>query len=215
MPPHAVTLAVPRDARLRAPDWIVVIQPSVAWMAVIAGGTRSVPVIDALLQSWARLPPDRATSLILDAARRALFDPGALRERAVTYPRLARRRAFERLLSDLARGPQSYLEHIAMTRVFNTRDFREFSRQVPVRAPGQRYVLDMFHADARVAVELDGRLFHGDDVARRRDLAREADLASMGITTIRLTFEDITRRPEWCRARVRSAIVARRRRDVA
>jgi very-short-patch-repair endonuclease len=102
-----------------------------------------------------------------------------------------------------------------MTRVFNTRDFRGFARQVPVRAPGRRYILDMFHADARVAVELDGRLFHGDDLARRRDLARDTDLASMGITTIRLTFEDITRRPQWCRARVRAAISAHRRRGVA
>jgi very-short-patch-repair endonuclease len=121
----------------------------------------------------------------------------------------------ERLLADLSRGPESYLEHVALTRVFNTRDFRGFGRQVPVRAPGQRYILDMFHADARVAVELDGRLFHGDDIARRRDLARDTDLASMGITTIRLTFEDITRRPHWCRARVRAAIVARQRRGVA
>ncbi len=214
-PPPRVTLAAPRDARLRPPEWIVVIQPSVAWVAVTVAGARSVPALDALLQSWTQLPPDRAMSLLLDAARRGRFDAGDLRQRALSYPRLARRRALERLLADLARGPQSYLEHVAMTRVFNTYDFRGFTRQVPVRAPGRRYVLDMWHADARVAVELDGRLFHGDDAARRRDLARDTDLASMGITTIRLTFEDVTGRPQWCRARVRAAIAARQRRSAA
>jgi hypothetical protein len=33
----------------------------------------------------------------------------------------------------------------------------------------------------------------------------------LGITTIRLTFEDVTGRPEWCRSHVRAALTARRR----
>ena len=101
-----------------------------------------------------------------------------LAERAAARPRLHDRRGFMRLVAQLEGGAESYLEHLAMTRVFNTREFAGFARQVPVRARTRRYVLDMYSADARLAIELDGRRFHSDDVARRRDLARDADLAS-------------------------------------
>jgi very-short-patch-repair endonuclease len=175
-------------------------------------GVRAVPVVDAVIQAWNQLPMDRATSMILDGARRDRFRAADLAERIADYPRIRGRRALVRLLGELRGGIESYLEHLASTRVFNTRDFAGFRRQAPVRACGQRFVLDMFHEHARVAVELDGRAFPSDDSDRRRDLARDAILASVGIMTIRLTFEDITQRPEWCRARVRNALSSARRR---
>ena len=209
-PPH-VTLATDRDTRLRGPDWLVVLRTSVPLAPVRARGLALASVPDALLQAWGQLPQDRASSLILDAARDRRVRATDLANRARDYPRIPRRRALDRLLADLGGGAESFLEHVAMTRVFNTRPFAGFERQVSVAVAGRRYVLDMYDASSRVAVELDGRRFHGDDAARRRDLARDADLASVGITTIRLTFEDVTGRPEWCRARVRRAISARRR----
>ncbi len=173
-------------------------------------GHRVVALDDALIQSWCALPRANRATPIIDAVRDDRIDAASLANRSTSYPRISDRRALSRLLSDLAQGAESYLERVAMTRVFNTREFAGVERQVPVRAGGHRYVLDMFDARSRTAVELDGRRFHGDDASRRRDLARDANLASVGITVIRLTFEDVTERPAWCRARVLGAIRARR-----
>ena len=169
-----------------------------------------VPPVDALIQAWGQIGGGAAASMAFDGVRRGVVRVDDVRLRLAEYPRVRDRRALERLLVELRGGVQSHLEHLAATCVFNTRDFAGFARQVGVRAGGQRYVLDMLHADAGVAIELDGRAFHSDDAARRRDLARDANLATVGIATIRLTYEDITRRPEWCRSRARRAIAARR-----
>lgn len=209
--PPTVTLCVPRTTRLRGPEWIRVIQPSVDMARAHAGGLRVVPPLDAVIQAWSELGTGRGTALILNAVRRERITANALRVRASAYPRIRARRALIALLDPLDDGAESYLEHLAATRVFNTAEFRAFHRQHPVRAGGRTYVLDMYDDSARVAVELDGRAFHGEDASRRRDLERDADLASLGITTIRLTFEDVTGRPEWCRSRVRAALAARRR----
>jgi very-short-patch-repair endonuclease len=210
-PPPQVTLATDRGTHLRGPDWLTILRTSTTPVRVRVRGLSVAAMPDAILQSWGQLPPDRATSLILDAMRDRRIQAGDLALRALDYPRIPRRRALDRLLSDLGGGAESYLEHLAMTRVFNTREFQGFERQVETTIAGRRYILDMYHEASRVAVELDGRRFHGDDVTRRRDLARDADLASIGITTIRLTFEDVTGRPMWCRTRVRRAVSAHRR----
>ena len=209
--PPVITLCIPRTDRLRGPEWIRVIQPSVAMTPTHAGGLRVAPAVDAVIQAWSELGTGRGTALILNAVRRERITATALRARTSAYPRIRARRALIALLGPLGDGAESYLEHLAATRVFNTADFRGFRRQHPVRAAGRTYVLDMYDDSAKVAVELDGRAFHGDDAARRRDLERDADLASLGITTIRLTFEDVTGRPEWCRSRVRATLAARRR----
>ncbi|UJH70158.1 hypothetical protein [Ornithinimicrobium sp. INDO-MA30-4] len=38
------------------------------------------------------------------------------------------------------------------------------------RVDGRRYVLDMWHEQARLAIELDGQAYHSGDVARQRDV---------------------------------------------
>jgi len=207
--PREVTIALNRDTHLRAPTWIRVLRWSVPPDFTTTRGIRCVSVADAVVQSWIHLPDDEGVSLVLDAVRAQRVTAGALADRAAAYPRIRRRTALTRLLDDLDAGPESYLEYVAATRVFRPREFSTLRPQVTVSVGGRRYRLDFFDAEAKVAVELDGRLFHGDDVARRRDIARDADLAALGITTIRLTFEDVTGRPEWCRNRVRRALRAR------
>lgn len=209
--PSIVTITVDRATHLRPPPWVRVLRWTVSPGFADVRGLRLVSLADAVLQSWADLPEDEGTSLILDAVRGGRVSAATLRQRAHALPRIRRRRTLDRLLDELANGPESFLEHRAATRVFNTREFATFAPQVEVAVGGRRYRVDLFHADARVAIELDGRRFHGDDVSRRRDLARDADLATLGITTIRLTFEDVTDRPQWCRDRVRRAVAARLR----
>ncbi len=212
-PPDYITLCAPKTKRLRGPAWIRVIQPTPAISVppVDARGLRVTPVPDTLLQVWAELGTGPGIAILIEAARKSRIQSSDLLARASEYPRLRSRRALLRLLDEARDGVESYLEHLAATRVFNTAEFRGLRRQHQVRSSGKTYVLDLFDQATRVAIELDGRAYHGEETARRRDLERDADLAALGILTIRLTFEDITRRPEWCRDRVRSAIVVRRR----
>jgi very-short-patch-repair endonuclease len=210
--PLTVTITVDRATHLRPPPWVRVLRWTVPPELTTARGLPCVSLADAVLQAWADLPDDEGVSLILEAVRSGRIPVAALRARASTLPRIRRRRALGRLLDHLANGLESFLEHVAVTRVFNTCEFSGLRPQTAVEVSGRRYRLDLFHADARLAIELDGRQFHSDDSARRRDLARDADLATLGIATIRLTFEDVIGRPDWCRDRVRRAISARARR---
>lgn len=209
--PRDVTITIDRATHLRPPPWVRVLRWTVPPEFTTVRGLRCVSLADAVLQSWAHLPDDEGISLVLDTVRSGRITAATLRAHASVFPRIRRRRALGQLLDGFANGPESFLEHVAVTRVFNTREFSELCAQAEVAVAGRRYRLDFFHAHARVAVELDGRQFHGDDSARRRDLARDADLATLGIATIRLTFEDVFSRPEWCRDRVRRAIAARAR----
>lgn len=60
-------------------------------------------------------------------------------------------------------------------------------------APG--YEIDALWAHARLAVELDSVKYHAHEGARRRDRARDAHLQRHGYTVLRLTWDDVTRRP--------------------
>jgi len=106
-------------------------------------------------------------------------------------------------------GAESHLETVALRRVFSTQEFSAFVRQHRVRANGSSYRLDMYHPATRIAVELDGAESHSAASQRLHDVERDAQLASVGITTIRFTYGDVVSRGSWCREIVRSALAAR------
>jgi very-short-patch-repair endonuclease len=207
--PGHVSLALPRQAHVVAPPWIRVRRYALAMRVEQVRGLCVVPVADALIQSWEELPPGRGIGIVLDAVRSKRTTADALTNRLAEYPRVRGRRELAKLLVDMSQGIDSYLEYVATTRVFNTEGFHDFERHVRVRAMGRGYVLDMMHRRTRVAVEFDGRKFHSDDDARRRDLERDANLAAEGIVTLRFTYEDIMNRPQWCRERVRRTVKSR------
>lgn len=209
-PPSTITVMVDPRERVRGPAWMTVKRWSAPLEPVEINGIRVASIPDAILQAWCELPAETRASPLIDAIRDRRTSTGEVARRAARYPRLPNRRALQRLIGQLEQGAESYLEVLALTRVFNTREFRGFSRQVRVAALGQRYVLDMFDRSAKVAIELDGRRFHNDDIQRRRDLERDANLAAIGIIVLRFTYEDIVGRRDWCRLRVRRATASRR-----
>jgi len=113
------------------------------------------------------------------------------------------------LLDDLAGGIDSFLELHATREVFTGPGFPALERHVKVRTSSRVYEADFYHRGARVDIETDGKKFHSDDEARRRDIERDVSLAAAGTLTLRFTFEDIMRRPQWCRAQAIAAINAR------
>jgi hypothetical protein len=49
--PPVIAVCIPRTERLRGPEWIRIIQPSIAMTPTHAGGLRLAPAVDAVIQA--------------------------------------------------------------------------------------------------------------------------------------------------------------------
>jgi very-short-patch-repair endonuclease len=114
----------------------------------------------------------------------------------------------------LAAGCESELEIWGYIEVFDVPGLRHAVRQLPVRAGGRTYRLDMAYPDARVAVELDGRSYHASPEQWERDIRRDLALATVGWQTIRLSHERLTTDPAGCRRDVLRVLATRHQADI-
>jgi hypothetical protein len=161
---------------------------------------------------WHRRPPcQRYDDAVLEVAmgRRARTDTiavlaGAVQQRRTTAARLidtldTRPRAHDRawvraVLSDLAEGTSSVLEHTYLQEVERAHDLPASQRQQ--RAAASSGVVYRDHEyDEGLVVELDGRLFHESAEQRDRDLERDLDAALDGLDTRRLGWGQVVGRP--------------------
>jgi very-short-patch-repair endonuclease len=81
----------------------------------------------------------------------------------------------------------------------------KFRRQVPC----DRFVLDFYCHELRLAVEVDGGV-HLDEQQRDRDLERTARLDAQGIQVLRFFNVDVMTRPHQVLAELEAAATARR-----
>ena len=208
--PSRIDVICRQPLHVTGPAWMRIHTTTIPGQSFIVGGVRVQDPEDVVLRTWNTLDPDDAVGFLIDAIRSGHVAAGKLIARQHQYPRLKRRRALIDLLALMERGIDSYLEYLAATTVFDNPEFADFERQVRISAGGQRYILDMLDKATKVAVELDSSAHHSSDAARRYDIERDANVASMGILTLRFTYEDITRRAEWCRDKVRRTVASRR-----
>ncbi|GIG54030.1 hypothetical protein Dac01nite_07820 [Demequina activiva] len=207
----AVDVVLPTAVRRSAPRCATVLRTDRPFEIAVVDGVRVLSPEDAAILVWRRAAPDQRIGRLLDIMRDGPVDAEALRRRLPEHGRIPARAQLAEVV-DLARaGVQSMLEHVAATQVFVGPEWQGWERQGEVIAVGVALHPDMLHRDAKVAVELDSRRYHSDDQARRKDLERDALLVAAGYSVIRLTWEDVTRRPEWCRARAREALAVRQR----
>jgi hypothetical protein len=68
----------------------------------------------------------------------------------------------------------------------------DFGLPQPSRIFISGYELDFFWADARLAIEVDGRAFHATRRAFEEDRSRDRQLAALGIQVARVTWRDLT-----------------------
>lgn len=71
------------------------------------------------------------------------------------------------------------------------------------------YRLDVYAERERVAFELDGAAFHFGAVARERDMRRDANLAALGITVVRYSYDRLMAEPDKVRQEVLAILAAR------
>jgi very-short-patch-repair endonuclease len=215
---HGITDATPTRIRVatrspthpRAPDWIWLRRSTALVTIQRCGGSRVVSAADALIQAWEEAGSRVGSGLIVDAIRDHRVTSTEIIAALRGYPRVRRRTPLIRLLGEVASGADSYLELVAGRTVLNASDLRELVRQAEVVALGRRRRLDAYDPATKTAIEFDGRRFHSSDDHRRSDLDRDSALASIGIVTLRFTYEDVVGRPRWCRDRIRRTIRARR-----
>jgi very-short-patch-repair endonuclease len=85
-----------------------------------------------------------------------------------------------------------------------------FLRQFPVVLPHAHIRLDAAIPELRVAIELDGAAFHGDQAARERDMRRDVALAGLGWVDLRFSYRRLTTEPDACRREILEVCAARR-----
>lgn len=130
-----------------------------------------------------------------------LTTPARLLAALEARARLRRRAWLRDVLSDIAEGTCSVLEHGYLHRVERAHGLPRARRQRPDRSSHGSIYRDAPYDEFRVYVELDGRLFH--DTAAQRDLDLDRDLdASVGdARTVRLGWGQVFERP--CRTAAR------------
>lgn len=208
-PPRNVHVWIAPDKRLRPPGWITVHRNAVPLASTRRGAlTVSTPAF-AIVQGLGDLRRDRRADAVYRAVRRRLVGVSQLRSALEKSPRVRARRDLERFIDAAERGAESYLEQHALAKVFNTAEFATLLRQHVIVHEGESFRLDLFDPLTKTAAEMDGEHVHADPAQWRKDIRRDAILATRGILTARYAFRTLIENPAWCRLNFTQILRAR------
>lgn len=201
VPPMRVEVVVPAGRRMsRHPKWVRVRRLSYRPPTVRVDGWQVVEPAIAWCQAFSEMAHDERASALCALVAADPSALGTVARAAQELPALRERKRMVAVATLVASGSESYLEVHAVERVFVGHRFDSFLRQHVVSVAGRRYRLDMFDGPTMTAIELDGATYHSGVWEWQRDIRRDADLAAIGILTLRFSYRDLTARPEWCRA---------------
>lgn len=205
-----VSIVRARPRRGATPSWIktrvLTNPPPAIWHQEHPVVTLECALIDAVWDSGV----EAVKGLIIDAIREGKTSSERIMEALGYFPRIKHRRALIRFIEHLKGGVHSYLEYLSDRDVFSTPELQRLERQVEFWVKGVKYRVDAFDPVTKTAIELDSRKYHGSETSRRRDMERDAALASIGIQTLRFTYEQVVTKPLWCRRIILDTIAARR-----
>lgn len=207
--PLGALLRVPYGQHLKAPHWVTLLQRPQARTVTIAQGVHCVSAERALLDAWADAPARERVDIFYRTLWERACTWKQFRREVDRTPRIRGRRELEELLGWFERGATSPLEVRAHRDVFTGPRFADLEWQAELALSIRNPIADILHREAKVVIELDGRQFNGHREGYDRE--RDIDLAAAGYLTIRLTWEDIVTRPDWCRDRVLAVIGSRLR----
>ena len=113
------------------------------------------------------------------------------------------------MLSDVADGTCSVLEHGYLDLVERPHDLPAGQRQAPRHGSNGRVYCDVDLPGLGLKVELDGKLFHTSTKDRDQDMERDLDAAVDGTAaTLRIGFGQVYDRP--CETAAKLALVMQR-----
>ena len=198
-----IQLAVHRERRLQPPAGLTVLRTDrldeqVLWNLGPPRLRYEEAAIDvAAAASSDFLALDALAAAIQSRRTTARHMLGSARRRT----RLSRRGWIEAVLSDVARGVCSVLEHGYVHQVERPHGLGDARRQVRDALGAGSVYRDVLYPGGLV-VELDGRLFHDTTTQRDRDFDRDLDAAAEGASTLRLSYGQVFDRPCWTALRV-------------
>lgn len=197
--PARVRCVGPTDWSARAPAWVDLTRRALPRYDVLV---QMVPCVEsevALLDAWARAAPHRRKDLLYVALWRRVVGPTRLIRAAAALRRLPDRAMFDGIMREFLDGSTSPTEVMARREVFVGPEFADLEWHVEMVIAGRRRTPDAIHRRARVDLELDGEGYHSSRDAVRRDRERDAEFAAAGWQPVRFSFDDLRRRPDWCR----------------
>lgn len=132
-----------------------------------------------------------AVAVLADAVQARRTTALRLRATVEARERVARRAFLVGVLTDIAEGTCSVLEHGYLTRVERAHGLPRGRRQAGARSVFR----DVLYGDFHQVVELDGRMFHDSARQRDADLDRDLEAALQGLGTVRLGWGQVFARP--------------------
>lgn len=206
-----VSVILTKTKRTITPKWIRATALNCALPTTTVSGVLVVTLECALIDAVWKLGLSKVKGLIIDAIRDNKTNSERITAALKYFPRIKHRRALVEFLTNLKGGVHSYLEYLADRDVFNVPELQQLERQVTFWVDSRKYVVDAFDRRTMTAIELDSRKHHGSEAARRRDLERDAALASIGVLTLRFTYQQVSNEPLKCRKRILDTIATRSR----
>jgi hypothetical protein len=209
-----VTVPIGRHPLSAAPG-LVVHRTRIRSTARPVGGLLTIDPAYAVVQSWPLVPGIDQRAPAIEAVRKRVVTPPALRtaaERAIGMPGRSR---LLRLTGLLDAGCESELEIWGHLGVFAVPGLAHGVPQKIVHVGGRTYRLDLAFEAERVAVELDGERYHSTREQRERDRRRDAALGTIDWVTLRFSHERLHYDVGGCRRDTLATLAARRRRFAA
>jgi very-short-patch-repair endonuclease len=201
-----VRVSVPRGARVRRHPRFDIRQTR-RWAEediVRSGVPRTRPAVAAVRAAlWARTDRE-ATYVLVLTVQQGLAPPRAIGEELLRVRRDARRLLLHSVVNELLDGARS-LGELDVARELRRRGLPRPDRQVLRRDRDNRYYLDLYWADFRLVLEIDG-IHHAwaDNVVG--DALRQNALALAGDTVLRLPLLGLRLRPDDFFAQVEEAL---------
>ncbi len=156
-----------------------------------------------ILDCVGRLPPIEASALVAWAISRRSVGADLVASWVEDHPRawgnIRRRVAVEQLAARVA-SPAEQLLH-DLLRAGGIVGWT--AGESLLTAVGVAASADVWFADVRLVIEVDGRAFHGAD-RFQADRTRQNQLVAAGCTVLRYTWDDLTRRPTEVLTQIRS-----------
>ncbi|HUQ40857.1 MAG TPA: DUF559 domain-containing protein [Acidimicrobiales bacterium] len=153
-------------------------------------------------------------SAIHDARFRSLIRPGDLTRILEEMGGRGRRgsallRSVAEKMGENSAPAESELEVRFIRDVLRAHELPSPEAQYRVDVGARTYRIDFAYVRELLAIELDGRRWHGSPGDRRRDSVRDAELRLLGWEILRFDWEDVTRRPHRVAQQILAALADR------
>ena len=210
LPIDLIQVAVPAGGHKTGPRWIRVRSLTMPFTtATWTPKTQLTGTPLAMLLGYGTITPRRRASFLHGAIHEGIVTGKEVNDLARTLTRIPAKQELQRRLEYIAAGAESYLEERGMANIFFGPECDEVVFQHRVRVRGQSFRIDAFHPPSMTAFELDGDSTHDEQPDRKRDLRRDALLATIGMATVRFARESVLEVPEWCRGVVLETMASR------